>query len=239
VQGALFVALTATAGALLRSGARRHQPADSPMDIYNFSLYLGGSGLALMALGGLGRHGPGRAHHSSHHGGATHGGASHGVAHHGSAHHGFAAKDWAHSALWSLMSPRVLFSVLLGFGAGGVLGGRFLSGAALFAVAAACGVGLERLVVAPLWRFLFRFASAPAQTLESTLYDEARATSGFDANGEGLVALEVDGQVVQVLGTLCAEDRRIGLRVRAGDRVRVEEVDGARHRCTVSYVARE
>ena len=64
------------------------------------------------------------------------------------------------------------------------------------------------------------------------------AASGFDANGQGLVTLEVDGQVVQVLGTLRHEDRALGLRVRAGDRLRVENVDAERHRCTVSFLGR-
>ena len=85
---------------------------------------------------------------------------------------------------------------------------------------------------------LLAFASSPAQTLETTLFDEARAASGFDANGEGLVAVDVDGQVVQVLGTLRLEDRALGVRVRAGDRLRIEDVDGEKHRCTVSFLGR-
>jgi translation initiation factor IF-1 len=44
--------------------------------------------------------------------------------------------------------------------------------------------------------------------------------------------------VVQVLGTLRAEDRALGVRVRAGDRVRIEDVDVERNRCTVSYLGR-
>ena len=60
------------------------------------------------------------------------------------------------------------------------------------------------------------------------------AVTGFDRDGHGLVALELDGQVVQVLATLRAADRAAGVRVRAGDRVRVEEIDAARNRCVVS-----
>jgi hypothetical protein len=209
-----------------------HRPRPSPMDIYSFGLVLGAAGLGLMALAGVGRHGHAHTHHAPHHA------PQHPGVHAGAAHHGHGATDGAHHSLWSLMSPRVLFSVLLGFGATGILAGHALSGPALLAAAVAGGVGFERLVVAPLWRLLFRFASEPARTLESALYDEARAASGFDANGEGLVAVEVDGQVVQLLGTLGADDRRVGTRVRTGDRLRIEDVDGARHRCTVSYVGR-
>jgi hypothetical protein len=44
--------------------------------------------------------------------------------------------------------------------------------------------------------------------------------------------------VVQLLGELRPEDRAAGVRVRAGDRLRVEDVDGERNRCTVSYLGR-
>ena len=196
------------------------------MDTYTFSLALGAAGLTVMAAGGLGRHG-----HQAHHGHAGHHGAAH---HHDAAPHHHDARD----VLTSLVSPRVVCSALVGFGATGLLLRPFIGGVALVALALLGGVAFERFVVAPLWRFLLRFASAPARTLESALLDEARAASGFDANGQGLVALEVDGQVVQVLGTLRREDRALGLRVRAGDRLRVEDVDPERHRCTVSFLGR-
>ena len=143
----------------------------------------------------------------------------------------------ASGVLWTLLSPRVLFSMLVGFGATGLLAGNLLGGVALAALAIAGGVAFEALLVRPLWDFAFRFASAPALSLGSALLDEARATSRFDVNGQGLIAVEVDGQLLQVLGTLRAEDRALGVRVRAGDRVRIEDVDEERGRCTVSFVA--
>ena len=213
------------------------------MDTYTFSLALGAAGLTVMAASGLGRHGHGGrgGHHGphGHHGAAHHGAVHHhdAAAHHHGAHHG-AHQHGAQHVLASLVSPRVVCSALVGFGATGLLARPLLDGVALLALALLGAVAFERLVVAPLWDFLLRFASAPARTLESALLDEARAASGFDANGQGLVALEVDGQVVQVLGTLRHEDRALGLRVRAGDRLRVENVDAERHRCTVSYLGR-
>lgn len=214
------------------------------MDVYGFSLALGATGLAAMAIGGVANIG-----HAGHgHGGHGHGGTGHGHAGHAHAGHAHTAEmhaGHAHSAsahsiptqpaparFFSLFSPRVLFALLVGFGAGGLLasplGEPWRAGAAVLTAAA-----FEGLFVGPLWRMLFRFESSPAATLESTIEDDARAVMGFDANGQGLVALDVDGQVVQLLATLTAEDRARGARVRSGDLVRVSSIDAARHRCTV------
>jgi hypothetical protein len=219
------------------------------MDVYGFCLALGGTGLAAMAIGGLshlGHAGQGHAGHAGHgghaHGGSGHGGHGHaGHAHTAEMHAGHAHAASAHAApahdapaqlFFSLLSPRVLFAMLVGFGAGGLLasplGEPWRAGAAVLVAAA-----FEGLLVGPLWRMLFRFESSPATTLESAIEDDARAVMGFDANGQGLVALDVDGQVVQLLATLSADDRARGARVRSGDLVRVSSIDAARHRCTV------
>lgn len=213
------------------------------MDLYFVSLVAGGSGLGLMALGGLARggghsgHGSaahgGHASHAGHAGHAAHTGHAGGPAH--AAHHGAVAQH-AHESgfgwIQSLLSPRVLFALMVGFGAGGIvatpLGEPWRAGAAILG-----SVGFETLLVGPLWRFLFRFESRPAVTLESAIEDDARAVTGFDANGCGLVALEVDGQIVQLLATLTPDERERGVRVRQGDVVRVDGVDAARNRCTV------
>jgi hypothetical protein len=136
----------------------------------------------------------------------------------------------------ALLSPRVAFSVLVGFGASGLLLRGVLHEPALLAAALGGGLAFEWLLVAPVWRFFFRFASSPAQTLESVVSDEARAVTSFDADGNGLVAVELDGQVVQLLATLNAAERSAARNVRAGDRLRIEAVDDTRNRCTVSYL---
>jgi hypothetical protein len=215
------------------------------MDVYGFSLALGATGLAAMAIGGVanighaghghGGHGhagnghvgpAGHAHTAEMHAGHAHAGHAHSVSAHGAPAHPSPAR------LFSLLSPRVLFALLVGFGAGGLLasplGEPWRAGAAVLAAAA-----FEGLFVGPLWRMLFRFESSPAATLESTIEDDARAVMGFDANGQGLVALDLDGQIVQLLATLSADDRARGARVRSGDLVRVSSIDAARHRCTV------
>lgn len=127
-----------------------------------------------------------------------------------------------------------MFSILVGFGAAGIALRGVLSGAALFGVAVAGGLALELGAMAPLWNFLFRFESAPAITLESCIGDQARAATHFDSTGHGLVQVELDGQVVQLLAVLRRQDQKAGRRVRAGDVMRIEDVDPARNRCTVS-----
>ncbi len=204
------------------------------MNLYLLSMAIGAFGLVAMALTGLGRHGHG-------HVGAKLGGRARAV--HGQpvgrgAHtsHGGSGRATATAWLWSLTSPRLIFSMLVGFGTTGVLLRGVLAEPLAFGAALIGGVLFERAIVGPMWSFLMRFASAPALTLESCLQDEVRAVTGFDSNGQGLVAAEVDGQVIQVLGTLRPEDRAAGVRVRSGDLLRVEDVDSRRNRCTVSYV---
>jgi len=134
------------------------------------------------------------------------------------------------------MSPRLLFSVALGLGTAGLLLRGVLGEPLLFVAALAAGILFERAVVAPIWNLTFRFASNPASTLESSVMDEATAVTSFDKNGQGLIAVEVDGQMVQILGTLQSGDRAMNVKVPAGSRLRIEDVDAARNRCTVSLI---
>jgi hypothetical protein len=230
------------------------------MDPYTFSLTLGSVGLGVMALSGFAQathasHGHGAAHghgHGSHgHGHSGHADAGHGHSHatdanaghaqptHGvgaAVRHAGARRSSNASRVLALLQPRVVFSVLVGFGAAGLLLQPVLSEPALLAASLGGGLIFEWGLVAPLWRFLFRFASAPAQSLESVVSDEARAVTSFDANGHGLVAVELDGQVVQLLATLNSAERAAARQVRAGDRLRIEAVDDTRNRCTVTYL---
>ena len=197
------------------------------MDPYTFSLTLGSVGLGVMALSGFAHathaghgHGAHGQSHGSHvgHGHATGGHSSSGPAQimhgvRGAARSGgtrAARGSSSASRLLSLLQPRVAFSVLVGFGAAGLVLRPFLPEPALLAAALGAGLVFEWGLVAPLWRFLFRFASEPAETLESVVSDEARAVTSFDANGNGLVAVELDGQVVQLLATLNASERGDG-----------------------------
>jgi hypothetical protein len=207
------------------------------MDIYLTALALGGVGLVGMAVGGLGRHGSGP-HATPGHGGGAHnaGHAQGGHVQTGHAHGPQAPSQSQSNPLVALMSPRVLFSVALGFGTAGLVLRDFLGGPLLFAAALGIGILFERFVVAPVWNLAFRFASNPAATLEGSVMDEATAVTAFDKNGQGLIAVEVDGQMVQILGTLQAGDREMKVKVPAGSRLRIQDVDAARNRCTVSLI---
>jgi hypothetical protein len=206
------------------------------MTVYEFALGLGGIGLLAMAV--LGRaHGRGHSHGHAHglarghsaaaarHGGGT--GAGHGA--------GAGARQAA-NLLATLASPRTLFSLLIGFGATGALLGHLLAGPALVGSAVLGALGFERVLVTPLWNLMMRFASEPAQTLDQCVTDIVEAVTPFDAAGQGIVAVELDGQITQILATLRPEDRTAGVHIHTGDRLRVEDVDSARNRCTVSLV---
>jgi translation initiation factor IF-1 len=224
------------------------------MDLYIFCVVLGAAGMAAMAfLGFTSSHGGGHhthdtAGHEMHGIGGSHGhaAASHHVlphappSHVGAKSHSIAYSHGVHhswtSHVLSWLSPRVLFNFLVGFGATGLVLERLVGPFVALPIAVLGGVGFEALIVRPIFNSLFRFESQPAQTLESALMSEGRAVTGFDANGNGLVAIELGGEVVQVLGTQLAQDRKAGVRIRTGDMVRIEEVDSTRNRCTVSRI---
>ncbi|HKR56817.1 MAG TPA: hypothetical protein VJS20_10970 [Gemmatimonadales bacterium] len=207
------------------------------MDAYTFALALGGIGLLVMGVSGLGhRMHPGghAAHGHGHHGMVKAGGKAH-AAHHGAQQtHGINVGIARVSrAFLTVLSPRVAFSLILGFGATGFLLKGVFGGPILVAFAAVGGVAFESILVRPLFNFLSKFASDPALTLEATLGDEVQVVTGFDVEGQGLVSVELNGQIVQLLGTLTPEDRA-GPRVHAGDTLFVKDVDSARHRVVVS-----
>lgn len=138
------------------------------------------------------------------------------------------------ASLLSFLSPRVLFSVALGFGAAGTLGQKLVLEPWLLLVALVCGVAFEMVLFRPIWNLIFRFASRPARTLESLVAEEARVVTSFDDSGHGLVSIDMDGQVVQMLAQLSTRSRQLGTRVRSGDRVFIENVDVQKNSCVVS-----
>ena len=231
------------------------------MDLYIFCVVLGAAGMAAMALLGFTSSHSGGAHdtaghelhgvgghihttptaHSGHvvvHAPVTHGhGHVAGVGHSlDGVHVAHAHADSWKSQAWSWLSPRVLFNVLVGFGATGLVAERLLGPVLALPIALAGGLAFEALVVRPIFNSLFRFESQPAQTLESAIMSQGKAVTGFDVNGNGLVSLELGGEVVQILGTLTPDERKAGIRVRAGDAVRIEDIDSIRNRCTVSRI---
>ncbi len=222
------------------------------MDLYIFCVVLGAAGMAAMALLGFtsSHSGGASAHHTGGHefhgiGGHIHAPppshASHTITPHGHAgNHGQSlthghADGWKSTA-WSWLSPRVLFNVLVGFGATGLIAEKLLGPVLALPVAVVGGLAFEAVVVRPIFNSLFRFESQPAQTLESAIMSQGKAVTGFDVNGNGLISLELGGEIVQILGTLTADERKAGIRVRAGDALRIEDIDSQRNRCTVSRI---
>ena len=227
------------------------------MDLYIFCVVLGAAGMAAMALLGFtSSHSGGHSHDTAGHelhgiGGHIHAvpgahSAGHAISHaHGAPHahvathgangHVHVESSWK-SMAWSWLSPRVLFNFLVGFGAAGLVFERIVGPVLALPIAIVGGIAFEAVVVRPIFNSLFRFESQPAQTLESAIMSEGKAVTGFDVNGNGLISLELGGEIVQILGTLTPDERKAGVRVRAGDAVRIEDVDGIRNRCTVSRI---
>lgn len=137
--------------------------------------------MGLLSLGhhvGHGHHGRAASHHHQQHGHPR-------IQPHG-------ARGRLSRAALGLLSPRTVFSLLLGIGLTGRLAGSLLAGVPLALAAVAGGLLFELLLVGPLWNFLLRFASQPALTLESAVTDHATAVTGFDREGQGLVAAEAN-----------------------------------------------
>lgn len=131
-------------------------------------------------------------------------------------------------------SPRFVFSLLALYGAfGNVLVAARLSlwVAALLAIVPAAL--LERFAMTPLWRTLFKLESQAARPLGEIVMSEATAVTAF-RGGRGVVSVVRDGRLVQFSARLI--DAQASLPVRVGDRLRIEDVDAARERVTVSVL---
>jgi hypothetical protein len=201
------------------------------MDAYAFALALGTAGLAAMTVLGFHHgHAPTRFGHGHQSGqvSGSHGGGQ--TSHAGHHHHGAGHRHHtgASSRLLLFLSPRLWFSLLVGFGATGLLVGQHVTAPVRLGAALLGALAFEALLVRPIWSLATRFASDPAMTLETGIMDDAEAVTGFNAKGEGLVRLDLDGQVVQLLGVLTSGERDAGIRVAAGDRRGDQDPDGRR-----------
>ena len=187
------------------------------------SMMLGLVGLIVMTAIGVGHGSGGHEHSHGHSHGHTHG-------HTDSSHHGH---DSGSGTKWlALISPRIIFSFALGFGAVGLVLEKFVILALSIPLAIIGAIALEKILIQPYWKLLMRFASKPAQNLESATFARAKAVMDFDASGSGLIELELDGQVRQVLGTLKSRQEK---RVVRGTSLRIESVTDAGN-CIVSLI---
>ena len=216
------------------------------MSVFLALMVAGLTGLIVMAIPAFGRHG----HIGTSHGLGTAGhgslpiGAGHGAIQAGAAAgHALtvAGKGAVQSAsnsasnLRFVPSPRMIFSVLALYGAfGNVLFGALhlpMAISALLAVVPA--VLIEKFAVTPLWNAMLSSQGKPCSPLEDLTLCEAEAVTPF-RNGKGIVAMERDGRLVQFSAQLLPEQAHLSVQV--GDRLRVEEVDTARERMTVTVL---
>ncbi len=203
-------------------------------DAHGFHLHGGHSGShgAGHSAGHVGHHETALPTHGAHGAATHHHGDAPAASHQGANSHAHAPAQSSGAKVLSYLSPRVLFAVSLGFGATGLLLAPYLAEPLRAVGAVAGGIGLEKLVISPLWNGLMRFGSNPARTLESAVLEEAVAVTAFDQDGLGLVSIDLDGHEMRVLARLQGDSS--GPRIRAGDKLIVEEVDAARGQCRVS-----
>ena len=191
---------------------------------YELLLGIGAVGtLAQVFLGAAGgRHGA-RGH-------ARHGGAKGG-------RHARGGKDVKNSGgaatldlILGLLSPLLVFSVCLGAGATGIALEKSLkNGLTLGFLALLGGLVFYFLIARPMLGLALRFASRPAQTLIDAVASDAEAMSRFDARGQGIVKLNVDGRLVRLLAQLDSPAD-----VSPGDKLVVLSVDTRRNTCRVA-----
>jgi len=134
-----------------------------------------------------------------------------------------------------LLSPLTWFSWMLGGGAGGLIAvilGASPKVALISAIAGA--VGFQLFVVRPIWKIVFHFESQPAGNLEGCIMQEVEVVNAFNARGEGIVRVVVDGRSEDVLAVLTRNDPDADTRPRRGDRLLIEDVDPKTNTCIVS-----
>jgi len=90
---------------------------------------------------------------------------------------------------------------------------------------------LERLAITPLWNLLFRFQGVPDSPFQDLILSECVAVTPF-RNGRGVVQVVRDGRMVQFSARLTPSQSHFAVGV--GEDLRIEDVDEARERVTVS-----
>ena len=207
------------------------------MDIYLSCLIGGGVALAVLAFCGIGFHHIGirpGVGHTSHAPGGHIRASAHQTGHPPSGRNTLPNQAVSNliTGLLTWLSPAYLAGAIIGFGATGtllkpILHGWLQLGAALIGAYIICF-----FCIRPLLTGVQKWASLPAKTLTDALLENGTAVTDFDAKGYGLVRLNLDGQVVQLLGQLVPEEQS-GARVRSGETLFVRSVDTRKQRCVV------
>jgi hypothetical protein len=198
--------------------------------IFSGLLFIGGIGMVVQTLLGGVHFG-----HGPHAGHVTHVGHGHG---HGQDHSHATPRESGGGRMGALLmaiSPLTVFSVCLGVGATGLLLRReHLHGDVVLSIAVIGGVLFYALIIQPVRRLIFQFASRPSEALEGAVAQEAEVLTPFDTKGQGIVRLIVDGQAIRILATLDPKDRAAQRPVTPGERLTVVSVDGHTNTCRVA-----
>jgi hypothetical protein len=207
------------------------------LDIYLSCLIGGGVALAVLAFCGIGFHHIGirpGVGHTSHAAGGHIPAPAHQTGHPSSGRNAPPNQAVSNliSGLLTWLSPAYLAGAIIGFGATGtlltpILHGWLQLGAALLGAHVICF-----FCIRPLLTGVQKWASLPAKTLTDALLENGTAVTDFDAKGYGLIRLNLDGQVVQLLAQLVPEEQS-GARVRSGETLFVRSVDPGKQRCVV------
>ena len=152
--------------------------------------------------------------------------------HHGVAKGGKTLKGYRP---WWALSPFDLMAYCTGAGAvGEILRQSGVAPPLVLAAAVFGALAFDFGVAKPILNTLLRFESRQSAGLEGKVAQQGEAVTRFDAQGRGLVRLDLDGEIVQVLATLDAEERARGVVVARGDPLLILDVDAARNTCRVT-----
>ncbi|HEY2370668.1 MAG TPA: hypothetical protein VGH87_29945 [Polyangiaceae bacterium] len=137
--------------------------------------------------------------------------------------------------LGTLLSPLTWFSWMIGAGATGAIATLFGASPRMALLLAIMGaLAFQLFVVRPIWKIVFRFESVPAGNLEGCLMQKVEVVRAFNARGEGLVRVVIDGRSEDLLAILTKGERAVDSRPRRGDHLVIEEVDPKTNTCFVS-----
>lgn len=123
---------------------------------------------------------------------------------------------------------------MCGAGAVGLLVKPILAGALLTLAAVTGALIFDIGIVRTLAHFVERWSADPSSGLEGTIAHSGEAVTNFDAKGQGVIRLTLDGQIVQLLATLENTEIQAGVKVKKGDSLMVVQVDGTKNKCLVT-----
>jgi hypothetical protein len=144
-------------------------------------------------------------------------------------------KESAGIHLVGLISPVLIFSILLASGGAGLILLKYLQSPWIVSsIAALIGILFYAFGISPLLRLIMNFESKPALTLAGTVASEAEVVSSFNEHGQGVVMLNIDGQTSRVLAHLDPSSTASVGEIRVGDKLVVTQINEKTNSCNVA-----